>query len=1195
MNRTHIQSHLAAVKDRRVSDDELADLAVQLAADILKAANRGQKLSERYQAWKMARMMKDTMGKTLTLALADQVFRPNTHARSASQFRYLIEEYGIPTYLPLHEQIAMRAGAAASAVAPEIVMPAVTSKMRSESDAVILPSEDEFLKPHLQKRRKQGTRMNINQLGEAILGEEEAKRRMEQVVARLESPDCEYISVKISAVFSQINLLAYDATLEQIKERLRVLYRTAQAHTFVRADGSQSPKFVNLDMEEYRDLHLTCDAFKQVLAEEEFMGMEAGIVLQAYLPDSFAMQKDLTDWARQRVSHGGGTIKIRIVKGANLAMERVEASIHDWQQAPYHTKADVDANFKRMVHYGCEAENARVVHLGVASHNLFEIAYAMLLRARNGVEDCVEFEMLEGMANHQARAVRDAVNGMLLYAPVVRKEDFHSAIAYLVRRLDENTSEENFLHDLFGMEVGGQAWGTQKEMFLAACRRRNDISALPNRNQNRAEESHTLDVEKPFRNEADTDWALRHNTQWILREMENFKGAPVETVPVQIAGREEVTGRVLAGRDPSRPGVDAYHYSLADAAGVEQALQCAAAAQPAWEARGVEARRVICKQVAVELARARGRCIAAMVLDGGKAAPEADAEFSEAIDFANYYADSLSNPAFFDGSGMKAHGVIVITPPWNFPFAIPCGGILAALMAGNTAILKPAPESVLTAWEMVKLLWSAGIPREVLQFVPCPDNAVGRALVTDGRTSGVILTGAYETARMFQGWKPGLRLFAETSGKNSLVITSAADPDQAVKDLVKSAFGHAGQKCSAASLAIIEADLYDSPAFMRQLRDAAASLHVGPAWDPASIVTPVIREPDSRLHRALTRCDDNESWLLEPRMVDGNPCLWSPGIKLGVEPESWYRRTECFGPVLGLIRANSLEHAIRIQNDSSFGLTGGIHSLDAREIAAWRESVEVGNAYINRSITGAIVQRQPFGGWKNSCFGPGSKAGGPNYVSLMAAWSQDRPPRMTAEPPAKVRDLLEKLVALLPNDTEMLTASAGSYARWWKEEFSLEHDPTGLLGESNHFRYRPHPRVLLRADGMADLGVAQVLLAALTCGVAVDISVSRGNPFIASLPCPVVEESGVVLAKRLPACAGWYGNLRAPSAGDDLRRAANDAALRLIDAAPLANGRLELLAYLREQSVSETTHRYGNIIPKAAELLEWPTTPAALF
>lgn len=1185
MSISSVSELLETVRQTQPGDNELAHAAVKLAELILKDANKRQKLSEKYQAWKMARMMEDPRGKALTLAMADQVFRPASHARSANQMRYLIEEYGIPEYLPLHEQVAMRVGAIVSEIAPDIVMPAVTSKMRAESDQVILPSEDSKLKPHLAKRKKQGTRMNINQLGEAILGEEEAKHRLEQVIDRLKSPDCEYISVKISAIFSQITLVAYDYTLEEIKKRLRTLYRVAKEHTFVREDGEKCPKFVNLDMEEYRDLRLTCDAFKEVLDEEEFQDIRAGIVLQAYLPDSFKVQQELTEWSKKRVAEGKASIKVRIVKGANLAMETVDASIHDWPLATYYSKKEVDANFKRMVHYGCQPENAKAVQLGIASHNLFEVSYSMLVRAKMGVEEYVEFEMLEGMANHQARSVQDFAGGLLRYAPVVKKEDFHSAISYLVRRLDENTHEENFLHDIFGMTPGGQKWDKQKKMFLDAHAIKDTVKDTPNRVQNRATETHEAHYDAEFENSPDTDWSLLHNQRWIMGKIEEIKSQKISKLPLQIGGEEVLRETVGIGVDPSE-NERLYEYSLADADDVQKALDVAEQAQPAWEARSIEERAKIIKDVAIEIGKCRGESIAVMVMEAGKAAPEGDAEVSEAIDFANYYADSLGWDGMFDGTQMKALGTVVITPPWNFPYAIPCGGVLAALMAGNCVIMKPAPESTLTAWIMVQQLWRAGIPRDVLQFLPCPDNEIGRSLVSSDRVGAVVLTGAYETGRMFQSWKPDMRLYAETSGKNSLIITNAADPDQAIKDLVKSAFNHAGQKCSAASLAIIEADVYDNPAFMRQLRDAAASLKVGQSWDPASIVTPVMIEPEASLHKALTTLEEGEEWLLEPKNLEGNPRLWSPGIKLNVQPGSWYHRTECFGPVLGLIRAKNLEDAIRIQNDSNFGLTGGIHTLDDREIKIWRERVEVGNAYINRPITGAIVRRQPFGGWKNSCYGPGAKAGGPNYVSIFGTWSQEELPVQLAKPSSAVSSLLGRLNGIFPEDTELFEAAAGSFAKWWNEEYSVEHDPTGLHGETNHFRYVPLTRVLLRADKMSDAEIAIAVLAAKTAGVPMDISLAESKAWVAKVADgEVTVESEDQLIKRIPSSVKKdgsinYSSLRAPGASTELFRAANDSALQLIRWDVLANGRVELMHFFREQAISECTHRYGNIIPK---------------
>ncbi len=1157
-----------------LSDKDLAHKALDLAKVILDKASKQQSLGERYQAWKMSRMMEDPAGKALTLAMADQVFRPANNTRSANQFRYLIDQYGVPTYLPLHEQVVMRVGALASALVPDIVMPAVTEKMRTESAQVILPSEDEKLKPHLAKRKKEQTSMNINQLGEAILGEGEAEHRMQQVLDRLTSPDCEYISVKISAVFSQINLVAYENTLELIKERIRRLYRCAKEHTYTNAVGQSHPKFVNLDMEEYRDLRLTCDAFTQVLEEEEFHNLRAGIVLQAYLPDSFNVQKKLTEWAKKRTAEGKASIKIRIVKGANLAMETVEASIHDWKQAPYTTKLAVDANYKRMVHYGCQPENAKSVQLGIASHNLFEISYSLLIRAKEGVEEYVELEMLEGMANHQARAVQEIAGALLRYAPVVKKEDFHSAISYLVRRLDENTHEENFLHDIFGMKVDCPKWQKQKAMFLEACDIKDTVQDYPNRDQIRAKEEFAVDYDKSFHNSPDTDWSLRRNAEWINNKVDEFRNIEVPTVPLQIGGEMVVTDELGQGIDPSK-NVPLYKYSLASAEQVQKALDVAEAAQPAWAEKSVEERAKILKDVAIEIEKQRADSIATMVMEAGKASSEADAEVSEAADFANYYAGSLSWDGMLDGTEFKPLGIVVITPPWNFPYAIPCGGILAGLMAGNTVIIKPAPESVLTAWVMVNQLWDAGVSKDILQFVPCPDNEVGQSLVASDRVGAVVLTGAYETGRMFQNWKPDMRLYAETSGKNSLIITNAADPDQAVKDLVKGSFGHAGQKCSASSIAIIEGDVYDNPAFMRQLKDAAESLKVGQSWDASSIITPLMLKPEEHLQRALTTLDEGEEWLLEPKMLEDNPHLWTPGIKLGVKQGSWFHKTECFGPVLGIIRADDLKHAMAIQNDSDFGLTGGIHTLDDREIAIWREQVQVGNAYINRPITGAIVQRQPFGGWKKSCFGPGAKAGGPNYVSLFATWSQSALPTQIAKVSAPVQALIGELKV---DDEAALEAAAGSCALWQSKEFSIEHDPTKLHGETNHFRYVPLKRLLVRADGMTQQDLATVLVVAKTAGVAVDVSST--DKVALPVGVSVTIESDSTLAKRLASVADTYASLRAPGASETLRRAANDAAVQLVDWDIVLNGRIELTHYYREQSISECTHRYGNTIPK---------------
>ena len=589
--------------------------------------------------------------------------------------------------------------------------------------------------------------------------------------------------MKLSSICSQISLTGYEQTKELIKPRLRELYRAA-----ISGNNANKPKFVNLDMEEYRDLHLTVDIFTSILDEPEFESMMAGIVLQAYLPDSYAVLQSLTQWAASRHERTGGRIKIRIVKGANLAMEQVDASMHDWPQAPYNSKMESDANFKRMLEFATQTENAKAVQIGIGSHNLFDIAFGLLLRERRGVQDFVEFEMLEGMANAQAKEVLQRSGDMLLYAPVVLDSEFEAAVAYLVRRLDENTAPGSFLGALFALEKGSAEWNDQVKAFREAVElsQNGQLSSQPNRIQDRNNESHTANgAGSKFHNAEDTDFSLPANRQWAADIVDQWKAKSIDPIPVCIGEKQSLEPLTGKGHDPSKPGEAVYQYAEATSQQVEEALGVAVAAQKDWESKGLTHRSQILRQVAVEISNGRADAMGSMLFETGKAIHESDVEVSEAIDFANYYAGSLEQEGWFDGTKAEAIGVVVVTPPWNFPFAIPCGGILAALVAGNSVILKPAGESVLTAWTMVNQLWRAGVPKNVLQFLPMEDGPVGQQLISDPRVAAVVLTGSIHTARLFQGWRPELKLLAETSGKNCLIISSSADLDLAIKDRSK--------------------------------------------------------------------------------------------------------------------------------------------------------------------------------------------------------------------------------------------------------------------------------------------------------------------------------------------------------------------------------------------------------------------------
>jgi RHH-type proline utilization regulon transcriptional repressor/proline dehydrogenase/delta 1-pyrroline-5-carboxylate dehydrogenase len=410
---------------------------------------------------------------------------------------------------------------------------------------------------------------------------------------------------------------------------------------------------------------------------------------------------------------------------------------------------------------------------------------------------------------------------------------------------------------------------------------------------------------------------------------------------------------------------------------------------------------------------------------------------------------------------------------------------------------------------------------------------------------------------MFLGWRPDLRLHAETSGKNAIVITAAGDLDAAVSDLVRSAFGHAGQKCSAASLAIVEASVYDDPAFRRQLADAVRTLRPGAGWDLPATMGPLIRPPEGPLDDALHHLDVGESWLVEPHQVGDNAQLWSPGVKLGVRPGSMFHLTECFGPVLGLMRAADLAQAIEWQNQPAYGLTAGLHSLDPAEIRQWRESVQAGNLYVNRHITGAIVRRQPFGGWKRSVVGPGHKAGGPDYVPSLGTWSAD-----------------------FDGSAEDF---GGQVATTWRRDLRPS-DRSALVAEADVLRYRPLGRVLVRAgSGVADRDVALALAAAAALGIDVTLSTTSPRPDLArsTRPGAICVEDDAALAARLGAVVADKVRFLGP-VGDGLRLAAHDAGLWVDDAAVVPQPEIEVRGWVREQALSETRHRHGDLSARLA-------------
>jgi len=1055
------------------------------------------------------------------MTLTDEVMR-FTSAKSASSALRSTVPHVSRRGFGLLNMMGLRGVAMTSRVAPSLARKLVDYRVRALTKNLILDADPRQLASQFRSHQRAGLSLNVNVLGEAVLGEREADDRFARVLEMVRRSDVNYVSVKLSAIASQLLTVDHEGSLERVTEKLRELFRAANA----------VDTYINLDMEEYRDLRLTLDAFMTVLSETDFHDHAAGIVLQAYLPNSHGALEELIDFARRRHQRGGGTIKVRLVKGANLAMERVESELHGWTPAPYTTKSDVDASYCRLLDVVLRPENAASLRVGVASHNLFHVSWALELAASRGVSAQIDVEMLEGMANAEAEALVASGQAVLLYAPVTRHDDFAAAVAYLVRRLDENTAPDNYLRAALFIAGNHAIYEEQQRRFLTSLDQRHSVDVTAKRGPR------PLISADIFWNEPDGDPANATYVAQVTREFDTVLARARDNIdslsdlqPSDVASFED-------GRDPNDHGRPWYRYRVASIPNIDRALERALEGFASWQNLDGDDRANTLRQVANVMASRRAVSIAVMARDGGKTVAEADAEVSEGVDFARFYAahapsDDLSVPL----------GVVVVVPPWNFPYAIPAGGILAALAAGNAVILKPAPETVAVASELVHQLWDGGVPRNVLQLVPTRDDECGRHLVCHDSVNAVILTGAFETAMLFTSWKSSLRLLAETSGKNALVITASADIDLAVKDLVQSAFGHAGQKCSAASLAIVERSMYEDPKFQSQLIDAVTSLRVGASYELGTVIGPIIRPPEPALLRALTTLERGESWLVEPRRLDDEGYLWSPGVKVGVAPGSWSHLNEWFGPVLGVMVATNLDEAITWQNQTPYGLTGGLHSLDEDECERWIDAVEVGNLYVNRGTTGAVVRRQPFGGWKRSSVGATAKAGGAHYVDALRRW--------------RALSYVEDALA--------------SATTWWSDVGSKARDESGLAAESNFVRFRQTLRpVALRIDGTFTLDQLTYLRGLIALG-GLDVD------FSAAAPVSTVAEVTIETIDALVERASSFAKIRWLS-GESVPTLALLEKGVSVDRRELAqSGSVELPRWLLEQSVAVTNHRYGNV------------------
>ena len=1191
---------------------EVMEKAIDLATQWQSlATNKMSDFENTFHA-KMQKLLNNPVDKVFLIELMDQSFRSHDVSRVEDQIDYLFSKYGMATFFTSSERFLVFLFRHAGAYIPQISIPLFVENIREDTKRVVLPAEDKQLAKHMKARRVDNVRVNINVIGEMVLGEAEAQGRIDKYLKTLENPNIDYLSIKISTIYSQINPISFEKTVEDIVPRIKQIFKQAKNHPYKNLKGEEEYKFVNLDMEEYRDLSITVEAFIKALDDPDLFDYKAGIVMQAYLPDSHMWQQKLTDWAKERVAKGGAPIKIRLVKGANHEMEKTEASIRGWKLATYTDKIDTDSNYKIMAEYALKPENAKAVNIGAASHNLFELAYALELAKANDVLDYFSLEMLEGMSE-AARVAISEISGhnVILYAPIADKEQFTNAIAYLVRRLDENTNEDNFIRYSFGLTVDSPEWEMLKKNFVDSFSNRDGLFIGQKRKQNRLDE-HWDDFKDGtfhtfrFKNEPDTDFILEANQKWaqqIIEKWQKKPGEKLETAPVVVGGEDLIGERQIVKRiDKSqlKDKVDCGQYAKAEADDLKKAVSVAKEDPDKWRSLTREQRHEILSKVAIEVRKKRGDLIGVAAAEVGKVFTETDVEVSEAVDFLEFYAQSTRYFEKYKNLTMKGKGVALVTPPWNFPIAIPLGGVTASLAAGNTVIIKPASDAVLCSYEMCKCFWDAGVSKNTLQFVPCPGSLAGEHLVKNPDVDFVILTGGESTAQRMLEARPNLFLTAETGGKDATIVTSMADREQAIKNVIHSAFSNSGQKCSATSLLVLENEVYFDRKFQESLVDAAQSMKVGSVWNLENKIGTLAGPVQGELKQAIENLEEGESWVLKPEYAEGNEYMLKPSIKWGVKEGNFSHMNELFGPCLSVMRADNLEHAVNIVNQTGYGLTSGIESLDEREVEYWRNNIKAGNLYINRGTTGAIVLRQPFGGLGKSAIGTGRKAGVFNYITQFMEFEEVRQPDVPEYRSSKLVKLADRWdtdsrFADFSDDISKLQAALQSYIYNLESEFEKERDFFNLRGEDNIFKYLKLNKVAIRicnGDSLFD-SMARVL-AAKVCGIKVHVSLENDmndsvSQFLFRYAQKILKTDDIMKRETEEDFVKCFSDVERIMYANEEKISEYvfvEAAKLLkfvIRHKPLMEGRLELLNFFEEQSISHSYHRYGNLGSRTLE------------
>ncbi|MGC0369438.1 proline dehydrogenase family protein [Microbacterium sp. SLBN-111] len=1153
---------------------------------------------------------------------ADGVLRPEGTAAPAAALHRLSGE--VPAGLPWVARGAVQLGAA---IAPVLPSPAVPLARRFLSDALsplFLDARGDHLGPALAALSPDAT-PDLRLTAPAVQGESAARHRLDGIRALVAREDMPRVSVAVTEVVAGLSRWAFEADVEYAAERLLPVF----------LDAAGSGTRVTLVAEGRDDLDLTVAVLTRVLEEPRLRDASAGIALPVTVPETLGALRELAAWARVRVSDGGAPLAVRLDDAIPPTDDALRAARGGWPAPAVTAPADLDA-------------------LTVAT-----VREALGRRATEGLR--VEFATGDPVRAAIVRTLAEDAEGHIdlalplgggwsvdgphvLLVPVVHPDDADAVIAGLAARGAQRHPEDG--DDDLETRIAA-AFATPEATPAPARAPQRGIAPTPRLLREPAADDAgepgglTQAVLGIARDAAPGDTqALGPDVQQMLFGGQAF----VDTAVFSVRETVELSGaapgfRNVPAADPNVPEDRAWaHDVLAavagstagdataaagridDEAGLDAVISRLRDAAEEWGSRAATDRAAVIEAASRSLAERRAELVEVLASEGGALFAEADAEADQAIDAAAYYAATAKELDRVAGAVFVPDRLTVVAPRWNSSVGLCAAETLAALAAGSGVVLTPSPRARRAGAVVAEALWAAGVPRDALAYVDLNEEASGRALIVHPGVDRVLLAGARETAERFVEWRPALPLQALTAGRNAVVVTPSADLDRAVADIVTGAFARAGQAATSSSLVILVGAVARSTRFLAQLKDAVGSLRVGPADDPLSDVGPLVEEPAGDVRRALTVLADGERWLVEPRELDLGPetagRFWTPGVRTGVHAGSHLTRTAVAAPVLGILHAPTLARAIELQNLVGSGFVAGLHTRDAADLELWLDTADAAVLRVNRPTTGAVVQREPLGGWGAAGVGPGAMSGGPNRLVALGSWrpSSGGPASSTLHLrglDTRISSLIEAAQPTLDYAAfEWLRRGALSDAVAWDREFGRVKDASRLGLERNLLRYRPTD-VAVRATADAPWqAVLRVLVAAVRSGSRFTLSTPVGLPaavrhLLGESGVPVSVESDAEWLQRLA------GGIPDAESADDAAVVPRPSRVRLVGTAASAEGlrvalaetlggdptltvyagevttagRIELLPFLREQAVSIEAFRFGLPDPWSAAVI----------